>query len=222
MRNGTDLAPVLDFLAKLKQNNNKPWFDAHRPAYEMAKASFESFVDELILGLGKLEDLRGITARDSIMRIFRDVRFSKDKSPYRISMAAAIGPGGRHSARLKYYIHLEPQDASMIAGGMHMPESVQLTRFREVIGRDASHFKRITSASSFKRYFGSIEGEKLKTAPQGFSRDHPEIELLRLKEVVAIHHLSDEDVLAPSLTRYTLQAFTAMKPFLDYLNEVIA
>jgi uncharacterized protein (TIGR02453 family) len=221
MSNGGSLEPVLNFLRGLKKNNNKAWFEAHRPAYEDAKSRFEAFVDELIAGLDKVEELRGVTAKDSVMRIFRDVRFSKDKSPYRTSMAAAIGPGGKKSSLLKYYIHLEPDNASMVAGGMHMPESGQLTRFRDTIGRDATRFKRIVNAPEFKRYFGTLEGEKLKTAPQGFARDHPEIELLRLKEVVAIHHLSDKDVLAPKFPEQAVQAFTAMKPFLDYLNSVI-
>jgi uncharacterized protein (TIGR02453 family) len=218
----SDLKPVLDFLNGLKKNNNKAWFEEHRPAYEQAKTSFEAFVDELIAGTGKFEDLHGVTAKDSVMRIFRDVRFSKDKSPYKPNMAAAIGPGGRKSSRLSYYIHLEPGNASMIAGGMHMPESSQITKFRDAIGRDAARFKRIVAAPDFKRYFGSVEGEKLKTAPQGFARDHPEIELLRLKEVVAVHRLTDKDVLAPKSSADVVQGFKAMKPFLDYLNEVIA
>ena len=221
MSSEDSLKPVLDFLSGLKKNNNKAWFDAHRAAYEDAKARFEAFVDQLIAGTGKFEDLHGVTARDSTMRIFRDVRFSKDKSPYKPNMSASIGPGGKKSARLKYYLHVEPGNASMIAGGMHMPETGQLTKFRDAIGRDASRFKRIVAAPEFKHYFGSLEGEKLKTAPQGFARDHPEIELLRLKDVVAVHHLSDKDVLAPRFEGNVVQGFKAMKPFLDYLNEVI-
>jgi uncharacterized protein (TIGR02453 family) len=166
MSNASNLEPVLDFLRDLKGHNNKAWFDANRPAYEDAKGHFEALVDELVVRLGKIEDLHGVIAKDSVMRIFRDVRFSKDKSPYRTSMAAAIGPGGRKSARLQYYIHIEPDGASMIAGGMHMPESGQLTRFRDTIGRDATRFKGIVNAPEFKRYFGSLEGEKLKSAPR--------------------------------------------------------
>jgi uncharacterized protein (TIGR02453 family) len=221
MSNHGDMEPVLDFLKGLQKNNNKEWFEKHRPAYENARAQFEAFVDELILGLGDVEDLRGVTAKDSAMRIYRDIRFSKDKSPYKTGMGASIGPGGRRSTRLKYFLHVEPHDASLVAGGLHMPEPAQITKFRAAIGRDARPFKAILNDAGFKRFYGTVDGEKLKTAPQGFARDHPEIELLRLKEVVAIRHLPDKDVLAPKFREHVLQAFTAMKPFLDYLNSVV-
>lgn len=217
-----DLAPVLTFLAGLQKNNNKAWFEKHRTAYEDAKVRFEALVDDLIGELGKAEDLSGVTAKESVMRIYRDVRFSKDKSPYKSGMGAAIGPGGKRSARLKYYLHIEPKDASMIAGGMHMPEPAQINKFRAAIGHDARPFKAIINDPAFKRFFGSVEGEKLKTFPQGFDRDHPDIELLRLKQVAAVKHLSDQDILAPGFRQQAAQAFKAMKPFLDYLNSVVA
>jgi len=221
MTNHADLQPVLDFLSGIQKNNNKPWFDAHRPAYENAKGLFEEFADELIAGLGSIEDMQGTTAKDCVMRIYRDVRFSKDKSPYKIAMGASIGPGGKKSSRLKYFLHIQPHDASLIAGGMYEPDSAQINKFRTAIDRGARRFKTIVSNPEFQRYFGTVEGEKLKTAPQGFGRDHPEIELLRLKEVVAIQHLSDKEVLSPKFSGHVIQAFTAMKPFLDYLNSVI-
>ncbi len=222
MPNTPDLKPVLTFLTGIARNNNKPWFEKNRPAYEHAKAEFEDLVDQLILGLGVVEDLKGITAKDCVMRIYRDVRFSKDRSPYKLNMSASIAPGGKKSSRLGYYLHIEPHHASMVAGGLHMPESAQISRFRTAIAQDARRFKSITNHQTFKQYFGTYEGEKLKTAPQGYDRDHPEIELLRLKEVVAVHRLSDETVLSPGFTAHVLKAFRAMKPFLDYLNSVIA
>lgn len=221
MSDPNDLAPVLTFLAGLQKNNNKAWFEKHRADYEDAKARFEALVDDLIAKLGYVEDLSGVTAKESVMRIYRDVRFSKDKSPYKTGMGAAIGPGGKRSARLKYYLHIQPKDASMIAGGMHMPEPAQINKFRAAIGRDARSFKAITNDPAFKRFFGSLQGEKLKTSPQGFDRGHPDIELLRLKEVVAVQHLSDEEILSPKFGQRAVQAFKAMKPFLDYLNSVV-
>ncbi len=221
MSDPNDLAPVLAFLTGLQKNNNKTWFEKHRAAYEDAKARFEALVDDLILDLGKVEDLSGLTAKDSVMRIYRDVRFSRDKTPYKTGLGAAIGPGGKKSARLKYYLHIQPSGASMIAGGMHMPEPAQINKFRASIAHDAQPFKRIIADPAFRRTFGELEGEKLKTAPSGYDRDHPEIELLRLKEVVAVRRLSDEDVLSPKFRQRTVQAFMAMKPFLDYLNAVV-
>ena len=222
MSPNSDLKPVLRFLTDLGKNNNRPWFEEHRPAYEQAKGLFEDFVDELILGLGAIEDLRGVTAKDCVMRIFRDLRFSKDKSPYKTGMSASIGPGGRKSYRFQYYLHLEPHNASMIAGGLHEPESAQINKFRAAISRSPRKFKAIVADKSFKRYFGEIGGERLKTVPQGYDRDHPEIELLRLKEVVAVHRLADADVLAPGFTKHVVNACAAMKPLLDYLGSVVA
>ena len=222
MNDQRDLKPVLDFLGGLQKNNNKAWFEKNRPAYEKAKDHFEAFVDGLILGLGSVENLGGVTARDCVMRIYRDIRFSKDKSPYKTGMGASIGPGGKRSTRLTYFLHLEPPGASMIAGGLHDPDSAQITKFREAIDRDAAPFKKVVNNKAFKQYFGAVAGEKLKTVPKGYDRDHPEIELLRMKEVVAIQRLTDAAVLSPDFSAHAVDAFTAMKPFLDYLNSVIS
>ncbi len=222
MTDRIDLKPVLVFLSGLQKNNNKVWFEKNRVAYENAKALFEAFVDQLISGLGFIEDMKGVTSKDCVMRIYRDIRFSKDKTPYKINMGASIGPGGKKSWRQQYYLHLEPHNASMVAGGLHSPESGQIIKFRTAINLNARPFKAVVNAKAFKQYFGTVEGEKLKTAPQGFDRDHPEIELLRMKDVTAIHRLSDEKVLAPNFSVHVIQAFTAMKPFLDYLTSVTA
>ena len=221
MNDHVDLKPVLEFLDGLQKNNNKAWFESHRPAYESAREQFEVFIDGLIVGLGSVEDLGGITAGDCVMRIFRDIRFSKDKSPYKSSMSASIGPGGKKSTRLTYYLHIEPPGASIIAGGLHAPDPAQITRFREAIDRNAKPLKQVVNNKAFKQTFGAVEGEKLKTAPRGYERDHPEIEWLRLKEVVAVQHLTDATVLSPKFSDHVIDAFTAMKPFLDYLNSVI-
>ena len=220
MSTDLDLHSILRFLAALAKNNNRPWFQAHRSDYERAKGIFEDLVEELVLRLGAIEDMHGVTAKDCVMRIYRDVRFSKDKSPYKRGFSASIGPGGRKSYRFHYYLHLEPHNESMIAGGLHEPESAQLNGFRTAISRDALKFKAVVSEKTFKRYFGEVEGERLKTAPQGYDRDHPEIDLLRLKGVVAIHRLMDKDVLAPHFANHAIKVCTAMKPFLDYLGSV--
>ncbi len=219
--NKVDLKPTFVFLNNLKQHNNKAWFDANRADYEVAKAGFENLVDQLIGEYGKTEDLGGITAKDCVMRIYRDVRFSKDKSPYKTNMSASITPGGKKSASLGYHLHLQPQNESLIAGGLYMPTPEQLARFRMAIDRDAASFKAILNTKGFKSYFGALEGEKVKTVPQGFGRDHPEIELLRFKQVVVVHHLSDEMVLSPQFSTHAIKTFTAMKPFLDYLNAIL-
>jgi uncharacterized protein (TIGR02453 family) len=216
-----DLKPVLDFLSGLKQNNNKAWFEEHRAAYDTARTHFENFVDQLISEYGRIEDLGGITARDCIMRIYRDVRFSKDKSPYKTNMSATIAPGGKKSTSLGYYLHIQPHDETMIAGGLYMPTPEQLARFRAAIDRNAAPFKAIITDKEFKKYFGMLDGEKVKTVPQGYGRDHPEIELLRFKQVVVVHRSSDEMVLSSKFSTHVIKTFTAMKPFLDYLNAIL-
>ena len=216
-----DLKPTFDFLSDLKQHNDRSWFEQNRPRYELAKARFESFVDELIFTYAEIEDFGDITAKDCVMRIFRDIRFSKDKSPYRTNMAAMLAPGGKKSERQGYYIHLEPESQSLIAGGLYMPSPEQLARFRKAIDQDAAPFKSILAAKKFKKYFGTLDGEKVKSVPKGYSREHPEIELLRFKQVTVIHHLSDEIVLSPKLSAHTINAFKAMKPFLDFLNLIL-
>ena len=216
--NKVDLKPVFDFLSSLKEHNNKPWFEEHRTDYELARERFESFVDGLILEYGSIEDFGGITAKDCVMRIYRDTRFSKDKSPYKTSMGATLAPGGKKSTSLGY--HLQPRNESLIAGGLYMPSPEQLARFRMAIDQDAAPFKAILKDKEFKKDFGSLEGEKVRTVPQGYPREHPEIELLRFKQVVAVHHLSDETVLSPTFGTHMIKIFKAMKPFLDYLNMI--
>jgi uncharacterized protein (TIGR02453 family) len=218
--NKVDLKPVFDFLSGLKENNHKAWFEEHRADYELARERFENFVDGLILAYGSVEGFGGITAKDCVMRIYRDTRFSKDKSPYKTSMGATLAPGGKKSTSLGYHLHLQPHNESLIAGGLYMPSPEQLAMFRMAIDRDAAPFKDILKEKEFKKYFGSLEGERLKTVPQGYSADHPEIELLRFKQAVVVHHLSDETVLAPAFGSHSIKVFKAMKPFLDYLNSI--
>ena len=218
---GPDLRPVLDFLSRLKQNNNKAWFDENRAAYDIARTRFESFVDQLINEYGGIEDLGGITAKDCVMRIYRDTRFSKDKSPYKTNMSATIAPGGKKSSSLGYHLHIQPHDETLIAGGLYMPTPEQLARFRMAIDQDATPFKAIINDKTFKSYFGVLEGEKVKTVPQGYARNHPEIELLRFKQVVVVHRVSDEEVLSPEFSAHVIKTFAAMKPFLNYLNTIL-
>ena len=190
-----NLQPVLDFLVQLENNNDRAWFEQHRDAYEGAKAQFEQLVDQVIAEFRAIEDLGNITAKDCVMRLYRDVRFAKDKSPYRTHFAAVIAAGGKKSSRMPYYLHLAPHDQSFIAGGLYMPTSAQLPLSRN-IDHNAKPFKTLINHQTFKPLFGELSGEKLKTAPQGYARDHPEIALLRLKQVTATHPLADEAVLA--------------------------
>jgi uncharacterized protein (TIGR02453 family) len=222
MSPAVDLQPTLRFLAQLHERNNREWFENHRDDYEDAKTRFESLVDQIIAGLSRIEDLAGLQAKDCVMRIFRDVRFSKDKSPYKTNMGANISPGGRKSHKLGYHLSLAPGGESIIAGGLYMPEPAQLNRLRDAIADDAAPLKAISKNKDFKRYFGELEGEKVKTVPQGYDRDHPDIELLRFKQLVAVHRLPDDVVLGPRFAAQAVKVCAAMRPFNDYLNGVLA
>jgi len=178
-----NFSPILQFLEELSQNNQKTWFDANRPAYQSARGTFEDFINHLIDELRSSDELLGLSAKECIARIHRDIRFSNDKSPYHTNFSAMIAPGGRKSARLGYYISIGAHGQSLIAGGLYMPEPQQLSRFRQSVERNAEELKSLMREPAFIEQFGKIAGERLKTAPKGVDRNHPEIELLQLKQV---------------------------------------
>ena len=221
MENTNQFGPVLGFLDELSRNNNRTWFEQHRPDYQAARAAFEQFVDGIIDEFRASDQLEGLSARECIARIFRDIRFSKDKTPYKTNLAALIAPGGWRGSAFGYYLSLAPHDQTIAAGGLHAPTPEQLNRFRQVIDRDASAFKEITQARGFVSVFGALEGERLKTAPKGYDRAHPEIELLQLKQVMAFHRFTDREVLAGDFSEKVVSTCQAMRPFLDYLQGVM-
>jgi len=219
MTNKLDLRPVLRFVTALKRNNNRPWFEAHRADFEVARTQFENYVAALIAELSRTDPLAGLSPKDCIFRLNRDLRFTKDKTPYKPYMSAYIAPGGRKSRRMGYYVHLEPGN-SMLAGGLHDPEPQQLAAWRAAIHRDPRPLKKILAGAAFRRYFGEVQGERLKTVPRGYAKDHPEAHLLRLKSATAIRHIPGAGVVSPSFLRQSLATFKAMRPFLRYLEEL--
>jgi uncharacterized protein (TIGR02453 family) len=220
MKSDTELGSLLKFLRGLRENNNRPWFEAHRGQYQEARAHFEDYVAALIAGLARTLPLGGLSPRDCVFRLNRDLRFSKDKTPYKPYMSAYIAPGGRKSRRLGYYVHIEPGNRSMIAGGWHEPEPDQIALWRQAIDRDPRPFKKIVGRKAFHDTFGQIEGQKLKTAPRGYPSDHPELELLRLQQVTVSRPITDRDVQGSRLLRDSLHTFRVMRPFLEYLGAL--
>ncbi len=212
---------VLGFLDELSRHNSRDWFEENRPVYESARVTFEGFIDHLIDVFRSSDQLQGLSARECVTRIHRDLRFSKDKTPYNTSFSAIIAPCGKKSSLQGYYVSIAPRGRTLIAGGLHMPTPEQLSRFRQAIDRDATSFKVITGKKAFIQQFGKIAGERLKTAPKGYDRAHPEIELLQLKEVTVLHYFADQEVLAGDFPEKAVTVCRAMRPFLDYLNEVL-
>jgi uncharacterized protein (TIGR02453 family) len=215
------LKPALDFLLALQSNNNRPWFQAHRAEYDAACRCFEGYVDDFVQEFRAVEDFEDLSAKDCVFRIYRDVRFAKDKSPYKPNMAASIALGGKHSLRAPYYIHLEPPGKSFLAGGSYMPTPDQLAAIRRAIDRDPARLQAAIGGKPFRKYFGSLSGEKLKTPPRGYPGDHAAIELLKYKQFIADHALTDKDVLSPRLLSHTVEVFAALKPLLDFLNDAM-
>src|SRR5258706_10396648 len=148
---------TLNFLSELSEHNNKAWFDKNRAAYEDARDTFEHFIDYLIDEFRTTDHLQGLSAKQCVSRINRDIRFSKDKSPYKTNLGATIAPGGRKSMQLGYHVSIGPRNHSLIAGGLYMPTPDQLGRFRKAIGHDAAGLRKIARAKAFVGQFGKIE-----------------------------------------------------------------
>ncbi|MBK8026544.1 MAG: DUF2461 domain-containing protein [Chloroflexi bacterium] len=214
------LRHTLEFLGDLRRNNDREWFKANKKRYDAAHAAFESFVAEVIARFDEVEEIGPLTPAQAMYRIHRDVRFSPDKTPYKPWFGALIGPQGRKTSGTSYYIQVQPGD-SFIAGGLYMPPSEALAIIREAIADDARPLRKILASKSFKSTFGTMEGEQLKTAPKGFSKDHPDIDLLRYKQFLASHPISDEDLLKDELVDRTIRVCKVLKPFSDYFYDKI-
>lgn len=215
---------TLRFLTQLKTNNNKPWFDAHRAQYEAARIDFSNFIQLLIEALQKSDTtITGLTSRDCLFRINRDIRFSKDKTPYKANFGASIKRGGRKSAFAGYYFHLEPGQ-SFVGGGLWMPETAALKNMRQEIDYNWDEFGAILQDKNFKKIYGDLYkgGEvSLSTMPKGYDKDNPAAGYLRLKSFIAETRLSDEELTKGSLHKKTLTAFESLQPLLNFINRTI-
>lgn len=212
---------TLTFLTSIKDNNNRDWFIGNRPQYLEAKNNFESFVQNIINEIILFNPImKGLEAKSCVFRINRDIRFSNDKSPYKSHFGAFIVQGGKKNADkfAGYYFHIEP-GKSIMAGGAYTPPGPWLSAIREKISDKPDEFIKITNSKDFIKYFGTIDGEKLKTAPKGYPKDHPHIELLKLKSYLVVNEASDKMVLSDGFINHVISVFKAMKPLNDYLNE---
>lgn len=213
---------TLDFLKKLEKNNNKAWFDKNRDAYEAAKADFETFVEAIKNQLAKIEPaLADQKPKDMIFRIFRDVRFSKDKTPYKAHFGAYFSRAGRKSPDAGYYLHIQPDNKNFVAGGLWMPEGPLLKATRQEIDYNLEEFNSILKKAAFKKLYKSLEGEKLKTLPQGYTADNPAIEYLKMKSFIVSTKLEDKDLLAKTAVSKINAAFNTMQPLVSFLNRAI-
>ena len=216
---GIDLH-TLKFLKDLKKNNNRDWFNENKARYEVAKSDFEAFLDRLIAKVAGFDStIAGLEAKKCSFRIYRDIRFSKNKSPYNSRFGGHLLAGGRKQERSRagYYIHIAPGDC-FLAGGAHTPPGPWMAAIRERIAADSKPFRKILGAKSFKTYFGELYGEQLKSAPRGYDKDHPDLDLLRFKSFLAVHRMKDATVLKDDFLSHATKVFKAMHPFGQFLN----
>jgi len=212
---------VLQFLESLKKNNNRKWFHANKSWFEEAKNEVESIMNQLIPAVRKFDNEIGILSpKDCMFRIYRDVRFSKDKSPYKINFGGFITKGDRRAGNAGYYLHIEPQN-SFLGGGTYMPAGASLKAIRQEIYYNVDEFKNIINKDDFVKYFKQLEGEKLVRPPKDFPPDFSDIELLKFKSYFVLHPLSDKILLSEDLLNYIIKIFRSMLSLNHFINRAL-
>lgn len=213
---------TLKFLKDLKKNNNKAWFDANRKQYENAKMDFAALVDAIINATAKFDStVATLKAKDCMFRINRDVRFSKDKSPYKSNMGAYMNPGGKKANTPGYYFHCEPGQ-SFAAGGLYVPAPDVLAKVRQEIDYNFEEWKKIVDNKTFKKHFGKVDGiEMLSRPPKGYTADNPALEFLKMKSFIVSRPLTDADLLHKNLVKEITRSFELLKPMTDFLNHAM-
>lgn len=206
---------ILAFLTDLSVNNNRDWFMAQKDRFSEAKQDFKVFADALLMEMNKIDHIEAL----KLYRIYRDVRFSKDKIPYKNSMSGSMSRATK-LLRGGYYFHIEPGNC-FLAGGFWEPSKEDLARIRHEIAYDSASLLAIINSEDFKKSFAKLDGDQLKSAPKGYPRDHEAIELLRYKNFLLMQKFTDEEVLQPAFLQSVVQGFQAMRPFFDYISDVL-
>jgi uncharacterized protein (TIGR02453 family) len=208
---------AFEFLNKVKENNNREWFTQHKPEHDEIVKANKVFFNQIYTELQKYDSLKGI----HIFRIYNDVRFSKDKSPYKINFGAGYSRS-KPMLRGGYYIHLEHNN-SFVGGGFWAPNSADLLRIRKEFEMNTAEIETITTNTTFINFFETLKGEDgAKTAPRGFDKNHPAIDLIKKKQFVVMRKFIDSEVFSTSFQKEVISTFLAMRPFFDYMSEVLS
>ena len=216
-----DLKISMNFLIQLRKNNNRDWFNTNKALYVEAKKQFDQFIEILILVIKDIDsEIDVSSAKECAFRIFRDVRFSKNKSPYKTNFGAYIAKGGRKGPFAGFYVHLEPNE-SFVGGGVYMPESKNLKAIRTAIFENIDDYKEIINNKTFKKHFDRIYGEKLKLAPKGFPKDFTDIDLLKNKHYAVVHKVDDAFWTSEKLIEELTKIFRIQFPFNKFINKAI-
>ncbi len=208
-----------NFLAKLKKNNDRDWFNANKEEYLEQHQNVIDFADGLLLEMNKHDNIETVSGKKSLFRIYRDVRFSKNKAPYKTHWAGGFKRATKQ-LRGGYYFHIEKGN-TMVGGGFWQPNKEDLLRIREDIATDASGLRKVINSKSFKDTFGTLDGEQLKTSPKGFDKEHPDVDLLRYKQFIISKKFTDKEVLSPDFAKKVSDTFKKMRPFFDYMSESV-
>ena len=211
----------LQFLDDLKANNNREWFLDNKKRYEIFKKDYQQLVGNFLDAMKPLDpSLELLEVKNCTFRINRDIRFSKDKSPYKNHFSVGFNRT-KPLLRGGMYLHIE-SEASFVGGGFWEPNAADLFRMRKEIEMDASELRAIIAEESFQKYFKSIEGEELKTAPKGFDKTHPDIDLIRKKQFLLTRSFTNKEVLSANFQSEVIATFKAMRPFFDYMSDVLS
>jgi|PlaIllAssembly_1097288.scaffolds.fasta_scaffold66403_1 uncharacterized protein (TIGR02453 family) len=213
---------TFQFLKELKDNNYKEWFDENRSRYAVLRQEFEQFIHVVIAEIGLFDrESAQTTAKASMFRINRDIRFSNDKMPYKTNFGAFIAKGGRKGIHAGYYIHVEPGEC-FLAGGIYMPSGPMLKAIREEIFENIDEFKVVINNPLFLKHFGKdFWGEKLKTAPKGFPKDFADLEYLKYKHYTVVKNEPDRIYWQSDFINEIREVFKAMYPFNAFLNRAV-
>jgi uncharacterized protein (TIGR02453 family) len=214
---------TLKFLKDLAKNNHREWFQANKKAFEAANDNVAALAGYLIGEIGKFDPaVSSLEPKGCVFRIYRDIRFSKDKSPYKTNLGAYFAPGGRKSMQPGYYIHIQPGQC-FVAAGKHMPDANELLKIRNRIVSNSKEFLGIVEKRSFRDKFGALHGDRLSRPPKGFSEDSPAIEYLKLKSLtVYTEYKKDKLITSKDFPKTVVKDFKAMFPLVDYLRRALS
>ncbi|MFK7899539.1 MAG: DUF2461 domain-containing protein [Cyclobacteriaceae bacterium] len=210
---------AFEFLQDIKQNNNKPWFQKNKSRYETIKTGMEAFAEDVLQQMNEVDVIETPSGKKSLFRIYRDVRFSKDKTPYKTHFSGYLRRAGA-DRRGGYFFHIAPGD-SYIAGGFFAPDAKDLLHIRKQIQADPELLRKELAKKPFKQHFGRLLGSQLKTAPKGFDKEDANIDLLRYKQYYVEHSFTDKEVLSKDFAQQVAKGFAAMIPFFDCMTEYL-
>ncbi|WP_343486340.1 DUF2461 domain-containing protein [Allomuricauda sp. d1] len=207
--------PALYFLKKLEKNNNREWFTEHKDEFKKHEGEAKEFYNHLKELMENHDDIEKL----KMFRIYRDVRFSKDKTPYKSHFAGSLSRLGAH-LRGGYYLRIKPGE-TFAAVGFWEPNKEDLFRIRKEFEMDAEEFRRVINEPSFKKIWGELVGDGVKTAPKGFDKEHPNIDLIRKKQFIFVRNFTDKEVLSKDFINEVNASFKAVRPYFDLMSDIL-